>query len=48
VNTLLPNGNLQEREINILYYMNKYGPELIKWLYGELEISGFKHQAITL
>jgi len=48
VSTLLPNGNLQERELNIVYYMNKYGPELVKWLYSELEITGFKHQVISL
>jgi len=48
MNTLLPNGSLQEREINVLYYMNKYGPELVKWLCSELDISGFKHQLITL
>jgi bacillithiol biosynthesis cysteine-adding enzyme BshC len=46
--SLLPNGRLQEREISILYYMNKYGTELVKWLHGELEITGFKHQLIRL
>ncbi|MCZ6777204.1 MAG: bacillithiol biosynthesis cysteine-adding enzyme BshC [Ignavibacteria bacterium] len=48
VNTLLPNGNLQEREINVIYYMNKYGLELVNWLCGEMDITGFKHQVITL
>jgi bacillithiol synthase len=45
---LLPNGVLQEREISILYYMNKYGPDLVKWLVGEVDIAGFKHQIFTL
>ena len=45
---LMPNGNLQEREISVLYYMNKYGPDLVKWLTSELDINGFKHQIITL
>lgn len=45
---LLPNGNLQEREINIIYYMNKYGMELVKWLSGELDIAAFKHQLLKL
>jgi uncharacterized protein YllA (UPF0747 family) len=45
---LLPNGVLQEREINVIYYMNKYGPDLVKWLVGEVDISGFKHQILTL
>ena len=48
VNTLLPNGNLQERKINVIYYMNKYGLELVRWLCGEMDITGFKHQVITL
>jgi bacillithiol biosynthesis cysteine-adding enzyme BshC len=46
--TLLPNGNLQERELNIIYYMNKYGPELVTWLQSELDPGVIKHQAITL
>ncbi len=45
---LLPNGVLQEREINVTYYMNKYGPDLVKWLVGEVDIAGFKHQILTL
>ena len=45
---LLPNGALQEREINVIYYMNKYGPDLVKWLVGEVDISGFKHQLLNL
>ncbi len=27
-NNLFPNGNLQEREIAFIYFMNKYGPDL--------------------
>jgi bacillithiol biosynthesis cysteine-adding enzyme BshC len=45
---LLPNGVLQERDISVLYYMNKYGPDLVKWLVGEVDIAGFKHQIFTL
>jgi bacillithiol synthase len=45
---LLPNGGLQEREISILYYLNKYGPDLIQWLMGEIDITGFKHQILKL
>ena len=46
--TLLPNGNLQERELNFSYYLNKYGPDLVTWLKGELDPGTIKHQAITL
>lgn len=45
---LLPNGSLQEREISVIYFMNKYGPDLVKWISGELDIASFKHQLLTL
>jgi uncharacterized protein YllA (UPF0747 family) len=48
VNGLLPDGGLQERTLNALAYMNKYGPELIKWLIAELDITAFRHQVLTL
>jgi bacillithiol biosynthesis cysteine-adding enzyme BshC len=46
--SLLPGGLLQERTLSILYYMNKYGPELVRWLKGEVDIHGFKHQLLTM
>ena len=48
VNALLPAGVLQERENNVTYYMNKYGPEIIRWLIRELEIESFKHQLLPM
>lgn len=47
-NTLMPNAGLQEREISILHYMNKYGPDLLKWTTERLDVSGFKHQILTI
>jgi len=46
--SLLPASLLQERTLSILYYMNKYGPELIRWLKAEVDIHGFKHQLLTM
>jgi uncharacterized protein YllA (UPF0747 family) len=46
--TLLPDALLQERSVSILNYMNKYGPELMRWLKGEVDIRGFKHQLLTM
>jgi bacillithiol biosynthesis cysteine-adding enzyme BshC len=46
--SLLPGGGLQERTLSILYYMNKYGPELVRWLKAEVDIHGFKHQLLTM
>ena len=47
-NGLLPGGTLQERQLNVVQYLNKYGPDLMKWLGTELSMSGFKHQILTL
>ncbi len=45
---LYPRSNFQERELNIVYFLNKYGLEFVKWLYGEFSIDKFKHQIIQL
>ncbi len=45
---LLPNGGLQERELSIIHFLNKYGPDLVKLLLSELDITSFKHQVLTL
>ena len=45
---LFPRSNFQERELNIVYFLNKYGLEFVKWLYGEFSIEKFKHQVIQL
>jgi uncharacterized protein YllA (UPF0747 family) len=47
-NSLLPNGGLQEREINVLYFMNKYGPDVIERLVAQLDIHSFAHQIVTV
>ena len=38
-NNLFPNGNLQEREVAFIYYMNKYGTDLWDRVIDELEDS---------
>ena len=45
---LFPNSNLQERELNFVYYANKYGEEFIKKIFDELQINKFEHQVIEL
>jgi bacillithiol synthase len=47
-NLLYPNTNLQERELNFIYFANKYGLEIIKWIYNELSINKFEHQILEL
>ena len=43
---LFPNTNLQERELNFVYYVNKYGNEFIKKIFDELQINKFEHQIL--
>ena len=47
-NLVFPRANFQERELNVIYFLNKYGLEFLRWLYGELSIDLFKHQVIRL
>ncbi|MFA3783112.1 bacillithiol biosynthesis cysteine-adding enzyme BshC [Melioribacteraceae bacterium 4301-Me] len=47
-NALLPNNNLQERELNFFYFANKYGLDLLKRIYSELAINKFEHQIIEI
>ncbi len=48
VDAVLPNGNLQERELNIIYFINKYGLEFMRWLNIEIKIDKFEHQILRL
>ncbi|HWP81310.1 MAG TPA: bacillithiol biosynthesis cysteine-adding enzyme BshC [Bacteroidota bacterium] len=45
---LFPESVFQERALNILYFLNKYGLEFLRWLKSELVIDKFKHQVINL
>lgn len=48
INSLFPNSNLQERELNFIYFAHKYSLDILKQIFNELEINKFKHQAIIL
>lgn len=43
---LFPNENLQERELNFIYFLNKYGMDFLKKIFDELQINKFEHQII--
>jgi len=45
---LYPNKTLQEREIAGIYYVSRYGPELLRDLYACLHTDCHDHQVITL
>jgi uncharacterized protein YllA (UPF0747 family) len=43
-----PNFNLQERELNFVYFSNKYGSEIWERVFEELMINKFEHQIINI
>lgn len=45
---LVPGGSLQERRINVLYFLNKYSPDLIGDLQAALSIDTSEHQVVNL
>ncbi|MCX6150151.1 MAG: bacillithiol biosynthesis cysteine-adding enzyme BshC [Ignavibacteriales bacterium] len=47
-NILYPNSNLQERELNFIYFANKYGLDIVKWMFDQIEIEKFEHQVTEL
>lgn len=47
-NLLFPNGQLQERIVNYIYYTNKYGDDFLNKIFNDLEIDKFEHQIIEL
>jgi len=47
-NGLLPNGGLQERELSVVHYINKYGPEAFRRVVSELDITALGHQILTV
>jgi len=47
-NNIFPNENLQERMLNITYFINKYDFSFIKKLYHETDPMNFNHQVIDI
>jgi bacillithiol synthase len=43
-----PNGNLQERELTILYFLAEHGLSVLKAIYSETEINNFAHRVLQL
>jgi uncharacterized protein YllA (UPF0747 family) len=48
VNNIFPNHNLQERIINIAYFLNKYDEAFIKKLFHEINVTNFNHHVIEM
>ena len=47
-NNLCPDKNLQERVINVCYFLNKYDEALTDKLFSEMDINNFRHQVIEM
>src|SRR5262249_17346423 len=46
--TLYPNKNLQERELNIFYFLSRYGPSLIRELYDATDVGFSNHRLMFI
>lgn len=46
--TLYPSRGLQERQINIFYFLSRYGPEFLEELYDAIDLSEPDHQLLYL
>jgi len=46
--TLFPEKNLQERELNIYYFLSRYGPKLMDELYEATEIGFSNHKLVYI
>jgi uncharacterized protein YllA (UPF0747 family) len=46
--SLMPNGALQERSINIAYFLNRYGINFIDWIYQASDLDDKGHRVIYL
>jgi len=47
-NVVNPNDSLQERELNFIYFANKYGIDIIKWIMNELKTNKIEHQILEV
>lgn len=45
---LFPSSDFQERQLNILYFLNKYGLEFVRWLFREINVEKLKHQLLQI
>ena len=46
--TLFPDKNLQERELNVYYFLSRYGPTLIDELYRAIDIGFSSHVLLNI
>jgi len=47
-NNIYPMGSLQERIINVTYFLNKYDESIIRKLFDQIDVNSFNHQVIEV
>lgn len=47
-NSIFPNNTLQEREVSFIYFANKYGIDVVKWIMSELKTNKIEHQILEV
>ncbi len=47
-NFFLPNGDYQERALNLFSFVNRYGDDFLPWLKSTLNVDQFEHQLLYL
>lgn len=45
---VMPEGHLQERELNVFSFVNKYGPNFIDWLYDAVDLRDKRHRILDI
>ena len=45
---LLPHKHLQERTLNITYFLNRYGLNFVDWIYDAIDLDDKSHRIIYL
>jgi bacillithiol biosynthesis cysteine-adding enzyme BshC len=46
--SLLPRDGLQERTLNVAYFLNQYGPRFVDWMYRSTDLDDRSHRVIYL
>lgn len=45
---LLPHKHLQERTLNIAYFVNRYGPDFVDWVYRAIDLDDKGHRIVRI
>lgn len=46
--SLLPQHHLQERSLNVLYFINRYGISFVDWIYNAVDLDDRSHRIVYL